>query len=504
MEPEEASRVERSHAEILKSTAVIGAASIINVFLGLVRSKVVAVLLGPSGVGLISLFNSIIDLTQALTNLGIQSSGVRQVAVAAGTGDRERIAQISTVLRRVSLILGLIGGALLVSFALPVSELTFGDRKQRFGVALLAGAVFFRSLATGFTAMIQGMRRVAYLAKVNILAALSATVSSTIFIYFFAEGGIVPSFIFATAISALVSWWYFSKLKISQPKMKISQMLPETATLLRLGFAFTVSELLTLGSAYIVRVLVFHFHGIEAAGLYQAAWTLGSLYTGFILQAMGADFYPRLAGASQDNNECNRLVNEQTHISILLAGPGIIATLTFAPLILTAFYSSEFQPGVELVRWICFGMGLRVIAWPIGFILLAKGAQRWILLTELWAATVHIGLGWVFISSYSFIGAGVAFFALYVSHTLVIYGVARHISGFRWTAANLFIVTFFLLSSMATFGSFYVLSFWHATAVSTTILAINSTVSFRTLIRICSLDMFPAPMRPWLARFVNA
>ncbi len=59
---------------------------------------------------------------------------------------------------------------------------------------------------------------------------------------------------------------------------------------------------------------------------------------------------------------CNRLVNEQVQISILLAGPGLLATLTFAPLAMHILYTPEFNGAVDLLRWICLGMMLRIIA----------------------------------------------------------------------------------------------------------------------------------------------
>ncbi len=45
-----------------------------------------------------------------------------------------------------------------------------------------------------------------------------------------------------------------------------------------------------------------------------------------VLQAMGADFYPRLAGVANNDPECNRLTNEQAQVSMLLAAPGVSAT----------------------------------------------------------------------------------------------------------------------------------------------------------------------------------
>src|SRR5205814_10384 len=98
----------------------------------------------------------------------------------------------------------------------------------------------------------------------------------------------------------------------------------------------------------------------EAAGLYQSAWTIGGLYTGFILQAMLTDFYPRLSAVATDDRECNRLVNEQAEISLLLAGPGVIATMTFAPLVVALFYSTRLSAGNACWSfcrrlWLCSG-----------------------------------------------------------------------------------------------------------------------------------------------------
>ncbi len=104
--------------------------------------------------------------------------------------------------------------------------------------------------------------------------------------------------------------------------------------MLKLGFAFMASALMMTGVAYVVRLILSREVGLDAAGLYQSAWTLGGLYVGFVLQAMGADFYPRLTGVARDNAACNRMVNEQAQVSLLLAGPGVIATLVFAPLVI--------------------------------------------------------------------------------------------------------------------------------------------------------------------------
>ena len=106
----------------------------------------------------------------------------------------------------------------------------------------------------------------------------------------------------------------------------------------------------------------------------------------------------------------NRLVNEQAEISLLLAGPGVLATITFAPLVIPLFYSGKFAAAVEPLRWICAGMMLRVIAWPMGFVVVAKGIQAIFFWTEVAATVVHIGLALLLVSYIGLIGAAIAFF----------------------------------------------------------------------------------------------
>lgn len=231
----------------------------------------------------------------------------------------------------------------------------------------------------------------------------------------------------------IIAWWFSRKVRIERPDMTREQVTREAGALLKLGFAFMGSGFLMMGAAYVVRMIVVRDVGLEASGYYQAAWTLGGLYVGIILQAMGADFYPRLVGVAHNDAECNRVVNEQAHVSLLLAGPGVLATLTFAPLVIALFYSAKFAEAVEVLRWICLGISLRVITWPMGYIIVAKNKQVIFLATELAWTIVNVGLTWICVRAFGLNGAGVAFFGSYVFHALLIYSIVRAVSGFRWS-----------------------------------------------------------------------
>jgi antigen flippase len=484
-----------TYGQILKSSALIGGSSVLNIAVGIVRTKAMAVLLGPAGFGLFGLYNSIANLTQTLAGMGVNSSGVRQIAEAAGSDDIQRIAETAAVLRRVSILLGLLGAGFLIVFAHQVSVITFGDRTHTSDVALLSVSVFLMLVSLGQGALIQGVRKIADLAKMNVVGPLTATICSIPLVYVWREKGVVPALIVVAAMTLLASWWYSRKIWIPTVTTSLKTMALETSALFKLGFAFMSSGLMTMGVAYVVRITVLRKVGFEATGLYQSAWTLGGLYVGFILQAMGADFYPRLTAKAGDNIECNRLVNEQAQVGLLLAGPGVIATLTFAPLVVSLFYSSKFSAAVPILRWICLGTILQVITWPMGFIIVAKAKQNIFFLCELAWTVFSLILAWICVSSFGLVGAGIAFCGSYIFHGFLIYAVVHWLSGFQWSSENLKTGLIFLAAITAIFCAFYVLPFWIAVIMGIIAAILSSIYSIRILTRLVSPDRIPGPFR---------
>ncbi|MCA1604164.1 MAG: oligosaccharide flippase family protein, partial [Acidobacteria bacterium] len=181
---------------------------------------------------------SIADLTCSIAEMGINSSGVRQIAGAVGSGDPKRIARTVTVLRRTSVLLGILGATLLLVFSSQVSTVTFGTDRHVGAVALLSFAVFLRLVADGQGALIQGMRRISDLAKMGVLGALFGTIISIPLVYFLGEEGVVPSLVAVAAMTVINSWWYARKVQTQPSAMTISEVRKEATGLLKLGLAF--------------------------------------------------------------------------------------------------------------------------------------------------------------------------------------------------------------------------------------------------------------------------
>lgn len=493
-------RPKTSYGQILRSSALIGGSQVIVILIGMVRTKAMAVLLGPAGFGLMGLYTSIVDLVVSLAGMGISSSGVRQIAEAESSGDRSRIALTAKVLRWTAVILGLVGAAFLFIFRKQASIVTFGDDSHAWAVALLGLAVALRIVADSQGALIQGTRRIADLARMGALGALLGSAISIVIVYWWGTEGVAPAVVCIAAAALLVSWWYSRKVEIPQESLTASGYRLEASALLRLGLAFMASALLMTGAAYAVRAILAREIGVDAAGYYAAAWTLGGLYVNIILQAMGADFYPRLVGVADNDEECNRLTNEQAQVSMLLAAPGVCATLALAPFVIHLFYSAEFAGAVDTLRWICLGVAMRVITWPMGFIIVAKNRRLLFLGVDVAWAFVNIGLTWLFVAQFGLKGAGIAFFASYVLHAAFVYPIVHALTGFFWSAENVWTGLLFVTSIAAIAVATFALHGLPAIIIGVCGVVVISAYSIKKLLAFVSVERIPVLGR-LLARY---
>jgi PST family polysaccharide transporter len=197
-----------------------------------------------------------------------------------------------------------------------------------------------------------------------------------------------------------------------------------------------VAGLVTTLIAFLIPAIISHELGVDAVGLYAAAWGISGLFANFILGAMGADYFPRLSAVASDRTALNRLVNEQTEIGILLALPGLAATIGFAPLVIQLFYTKDFAGASPVLLWFSIGIFGRVTSWPLGFLLLARRDALLFVASELIFGAMHVGLVLACVRLWGLAGVGIAFFALYAIYNIAMLIVARVIAGVNWNAST--------------------------------------------------------------------
>jgi len=407
----------------------------------MVRTKLVAILLGPSGVGLVGLYVSATGLIGTFSGLGIGSSGVREVAEAHGSSDAEHIARTVRTLRRACWITGLLGWILTVALSRLLSLWSFGSDQRTWAIALLGVTLLLSSISGGQTALLQGTRRIGELARINVISVLLSTAVAVGLYAWLGESGIVPVLIMTACINLACSWWFARMIQVAPVVLPWAESWHHSKCLVGLGLAFMWGALLSAAVGLAIRSLILRKLGLEANGIYQAAWGISGMFAGFILSAMGTDFYPRLTAAAQDNGQVNRLVNEQTEIGILLALPGLMGSLAFAPWIMHMFYSAKFLAGAALLPWFVLGIFGQVISWPMGYIAIAKGAKWWLVLSSASFNFIQLLFVNLFLKRFGLCGISFAFALMYAIHVVGMAALSRYLTRFRWSGDTLRLLT---------------------------------------------------------------
>ncbi len=420
---------------VFRSTSIMGGAAALNMAIGMVRAKVMAVLLGPAGTGLMGLYGQVTGLVGTASNFGITSSGVRQIAEAAGTEDKTRIAETDLTVRRVAWLTGSLGAIGQLSLCWLLSRWTFGDTLHWRAIAALSIIPLLGALSGGQVARIQGLRRIGDLARQSVLGALAGTVSGIVLIWYFGFKGIVPQMLAVSALTLAFSHYFSNKISLDKVRLSWHDTVHHAKGLMSLGFSFMASSLAGVVATYLIAALIAHRLGVQANGLYLAAWSLSGLYANFVLSAMGADYYPRLTAVAHDKRLLVPMVNQQAEVALLIATPGIVGTLAFAPLAIHIFYSAAYAEAYDVMRWLILGVFLRLVSWPLGYILLAKGEAMLFLITEILHQILNVLLVLALIGPMGLPGVGAAVAVLYVVYSAVVLFIARFKFEFRYTRA---------------------------------------------------------------------
>ncbi len=413
-----------STSHILRSTGIIGGSSVANILIGLVRTKVAALVLGPAGIGLVGLAHGLMSTVAAFAAFGLGNVGTRQIAGAGD--DPESVSAARRAIAMAAAVLAMAGALLLFLLREQAALWVFQDQSWAASIGWLALGVALLIGSIAQNAILTGMRRIGDLARVSVGSALLATALGVGALLIWREDALLFFVLVSPVVTFAVGAWFVAKVPRSSPRRaRIAELAPHWRVLARLGLAFTIGAAAALGSQLAVRALVQRELGPVALGHYQAVLMISMNYIGFVLTAMAADYYPRLTVAVRDPAVARDTVNQQAEIALLLSGPLLVGTVALAPWLVPLLFSSEFAPAVEILRWQILGDLMKIASWPLGYLLLAAGHGRAFVAADVGSAILFVAVTLVALEWLGPIAPAIAYLVMYAVYAIVVFVLAR-------------------------------------------------------------------------------
>lgn len=422
-----------SYHQILKATSLFGGVKVFSILIAIIRSKIIAILLGPTGIGLNGLLSSTTGLIAGFTNFGLETSAVKNVAAAYGSGDKNRIGTIVAVLRNLVWITGLLGTILTIVLAPLLSQLTFGNKEYTIGFIWISITLLLNQISIGQGVVLRGMRQLKLMAKSSLSGSIIGLLVSVPIYYYWGIDGIVPAIIVSSVVSLLRTWYFSSKVEVEKVPVTWETTKNEGKDMLTMGLMLSISSLYVLAKSYGIRAFISNLGGLDDVGLYTAGFAIVNSYVGMVFTAMSTDYFPRLSAVASENVKACQLINQQAEISILILAPIVSIFLIFVSWLVVIFYSNKFLGINEMIQWAMLGVLFKTASFSIAFVFLAKGESKLYLANELFAGTVTLILYLLGYYLDGLRGLGISFLLGYLYYTIQVYIITNKKYGFNFT-----------------------------------------------------------------------
>lgn len=408
-------------AKVLKVMGIFSGVQFLTILCGIIRTKLVAVWLGPAGIGLFGLYNSALDTITSISQLGGGTGVIRALA----TEPRKTIPRLVAVVRRWGLGLGLAGALITLCISPWLSQLTFGNADHTLGFIILSAAIFFLTVSNNEGAIFQGFRRYTALARASVAGAVAGLVITIPMYYFWGLDSIAPSLL----VFAVVTWacrgWYREKVEKPSHPLTLRETISRGGEFATLGIYITISSFATNAVAFIFISYLNRKYGTDYAGFYQGGFTLVNRYVGLVLAAIGMEYLPRMSQVNFSRTRTELFLSHEIILIMMVMFPVVNIFIGGNHWLIQILYANPFRIMVPFITWAVVGTIFRASSWCMGYVILAKNDGKTFLLTEIASAAVAVVLNIIFFNAFAFIGLGIAYTLWYIIYQLMVWGVCR-------------------------------------------------------------------------------
>ena len=383
----------------------MGVSTLVRMLLGIMKTKVSAILLGPEGVGIIGLVSQMQLFGMSLSSFSIGSGLSTNISMALEQKDRnKRIRTINTAfsLLVISNLLFLI----CFGFSLTkASQFIFHrDDQIRYLIPMLLSVPLHAFLGSFFMGIFFGHEKIKDYTLASIVAAGIEAVAFLFLIKFFGITGVLWSVTFGFLVWFLASTVLVSKFEKLRNLIRFKIDPKAAKDLLSYGTVMSASGLMTYFSNSFLRAYFARTLGVHENGIYHVVLVFSSLYMPFLTNAIWARLHPRVSSAGL-TEEAEKEWSEAI-LTMMLFGSAIqIGVTFFSNIAIRILYTRQFLPAAQYLPVQMLGDYFFLLAQPSMAVILARGKLKTYLIS--WCAFFAIQLSstYLLVAKFQIFGA---------------------------------------------------------------------------------------------------
>jgi PST family polysaccharide transporter len=404
---------------LLKTSGLTFIATVIQLFVGLVINKAISLFVGPSGLAVIGQFQNISQLAMVVSQ-GAINKGVVKYTAEYSKNEEDLTTLLSTAIK-ITIVCSVIVGVALILLSGYLSNEFLTDENFTFIFIIFGFTILFYSLNSLFLAILNGLKEVKQLILINIVQSLYSLVFTTALIYFLGLKGALIALVTNQSIIFLYIIWKLRNHRVINLGLLKGLYSSVIATKLsRFALMAITSAIAIPVSHLVIRNYLVDNLGWEQAGYWQAIWYISTMYLTVVTTTLGVYFLPKLSEITDKKALRGELLSGYKVILpiVMLVSAAIYILKDFIVFIL---FSDDFKPMIELFLWQLIGDVIKIAAWLLSYLMLAKAMTKRYMAVEVLFNFIFVGISIYMVNSYGLIGITYAFAASYSIYFVTVF-----------------------------------------------------------------------------------
>ena len=437
---------------LAKNTLMLASPKVLKFFIGIIRTKFIALFLGVTGTGIVSQLQTTINEISTFTLTSLPEGMVKLIAQQNSIKiDIEKTASIIKTYLLMLIPVTTIVTVLGYVFANEMTIYIFGDLKYKLYFQIGFFALPISILSTTSFAILNAHKEIKSIAIAEIAVIILNLILFIPLIYFFRlTGGVV--YVTLSFFVTFLCYSYFARKNVFK-KFHIGFKILTKAIFSTEYFKVLIGFVgfgLVAGTYYIfseiaIRAIVVTELGIDKLGVYAPITAWASLFVGFIFPALRTYLFPRLSEAKSDI-EINGLLNDVIRLMTFATLPFIIVGISVRDWIIPLFYSHEFIESSTYLPYHFSAILLTVWIYPFEQVFAPTGRLKIYLIFGIIIETLSLGLVYFLVPRFGLYGylakfTIVPFIALLVYFTYYTFEIK-----FKLKKGNISIILYSVLS----------------------------------------------------------
>lgn len=404
-------------ADIVKVFSLTSISTLVRMCTGLVSVKVVASIIGPSGVALVGQLNNFSTIALSLAQGGI-NAGVTKYVSEYRADDQKAKDYISTAFK-ITILCSLSVGLLLLLGCHILSKLILMTPEFWYVFAIFGFTIIFYGLNNLLVSIVNGYKQFNKYVKVNIVSSIFGVAFTVILVLIWGIPGALVSAVTFQSLMIIVSVIMLRNLPWLKKEYFANRFKRAIASKY---FRFTLMTLTTALCVPVVQMLLRGYVMSEIsdteAGIWEGMTRISNMYLMIITSSFSVYYLPRLSEITDrlelrhEIFKCYKLI-----IPLLLGGFTLIYFMRY--FIIKILFTSEFMPMSQLFIWQMAGDFFKICSWLLAYLMVAKAMTTSFITTEIVFSATWLGLGLLFVSNHGIIGLCQAYLVNYILYMVV-------------------------------------------------------------------------------------